>query len=386
MKGCYKQSSHSLEVQEWFAVHDDRIILSPLDLPQEVLHQLLCTLKAKGMQQEEIIKLCHENMRVSMNYACKKCFHLQAAVTGWNYKTGKRPKGGRWSCRACGDRWSGEGKNAVAYVIQWGLAVLTFYGRYGFSEWIKINWNEVHQRWRHWSAERCEYLAKHEPTTPMRDVVISTYETTRLIVGDDIQRILQNHILQGYECEKYAVDTYLWRMNLRRVRFYVGRMGRYGWFCHQRKGLKRHLEDPVFVDKNQLATYWDNRAQQWVAKEDRYFLYTKDFAPKADGSPYADSEPEAFTQEGGGRIKLSAYLRVFGNSKSSPIEPLGEDGDRWALLPEWTCTDNGQPMSLAEINAAITAWRTARLQTRSVRWADQRTGQSARWQAWACSG
>ena len=72
IKGCYKQSSHSLEVQEWFAVHDDRIILSPLDLPQEVLHQLLCTLKAKGMQQEEIIKLCHENMRVSMNYACKK--------------------------------------------------------------------------------------------------------------------------------------------------------------------------------------------------------------------------------------------------------------------------------------------------------------------------
>ena len=140
----------------------------------------------------------------------------------------------------------------------------------------------------------------------MRDVVINTYETTRLIVGDDIQRILHNHMLQGYDCDKTAVDTHLWIMTLRRVRFYVGRMVRYGWFSHQRKGLKRHLEDLVFVQRNQLATYRDSRTGQWVAREDRYFLYARDFAPKADGSPYPDGDPQAFTQEGGGRINLSA--------------------------------------------------------------------------------
>ena len=75
----------------------------------------------------------------------------------------------------------------------------------------------------------------------MRDVVINTYESTRLIVGDEVQRILHNHILQGYDPEKTAVDTQLWFMNYRRVRFYVGRMGRYGWFSHRKppKVLRR---------------------------------------------------------------------------------------------------------------------------------------------------
>ena len=388
LKGSYKQSSHPLEIQEWFVVHDDRIILSPLDLPEPVLQQLFSALRAQGMEAEDIIKLCHENMKVSMNYACKKCYHLQAAVTGWDYKNGKRPKGGRWSCRACSARWSGEDKVAVAYVIQWGDAVLTFYGRYGFSDWIQRNWGEVYQRWRHWSAERCDYLAKHEPTTTMRDVVINTYESTRLIVGDEAQRILHNHILHVYDHEKHAVDTQLWFMNYRRVRFYVGRMGRYGWFSHQRKGLKRLLEDPTFVERNNLTTHYDPQNQQWVAREDQYFLYNKDFAPKADGSPYTANDPELFTQEGGGRIKLSAYLRVFGHSKASPVELLGDDNDRWALLPEWTCDDKGQPMTREDINKVINAWNTKSKRTpaRSVCWEDQKKGPSSAWYAWARNG
>ena len=112
-------------------------------------------------------------------------------------------------------------------------------------------------------------------------------------------------------------------------------------------------------------------------------MYAKDFAPRADGTPYLEIDPEVFTQTGGGRIKFSAYLRLYGDDKETPVEALGEEGDRWALLPKWTCDDKGHPMTLEAINAAIAAWHTRHTLTRSVRWADRKTVSSADWQSWA---
>ena len=107
-------------------------------------------------------------------------------------------------------------------------------------------------------------MAKYEPTTLMRDVAIETYDSVRLIVGDDIQRKLHNHMLHGYDSEKADVDDQLWHLNQRRVRCFIGRMGRYGWFLHQRKGLKRLLEDPEFVRRNRLTTHRNPRKGEQV--------------------------------------------------------------------------------------------------------------------------
>ena len=101
LKGCYKQSAQPLEIQEWFAVHDDRIVINPLDLPEEVLTKLFCALSALGKRHDEIIELCHQNLNASMNYCCRECLNLLSAFSGCIYKTGKRPKGGRWSCTIC---------------------------------------------------------------------------------------------------------------------------------------------------------------------------------------------------------------------------------------------------------------------------------------------
>ena len=102
-----------------------------------------------------------------------------------------------------------------------------------------------------------------------------------------------------------------------------------------------------------------------------------------DGTPYPENHPEVFTQDGGGRIKLSAYLRLYGDDKETPVEASMEAGDRWALLPEWTCDEQGRPMTLEAINQAIAAWKTRSSRTRGVTWADQKTGSAMDWQKWA---
>ena len=104
-----------------------------------------------------------------MGYSCQDCYAIPAAVSGWLYKTGKRVKGGRWRCTACNAPWDGDSDHAVAYVFRWEDTVLTFYGRYGHSDWIRKNWPELHQRWHHWRMERCEYFAKYESFKPLRD-------------------------------------------------------------------------------------------------------------------------------------------------------------------------------------------------------------------------
>ena len=75
---------------------------------------------------------------------------------------------------------------------------MTFYGRHGHSDWFRRNWPELHQRWRHWVYERCEFFSKYEPLNPLRDEPIQTHNSMRLIMDDKLQRAFQNHMLRGY--------------------------------------------------------------------------------------------------------------------------------------------------------------------------------------------
>ena len=60
-------------------------------------------------------------------------------------------------------------------MLRWENSVFTFYGRWGFSGFVKKNWPDVAQRWRHWEVTRLEYYAKHEPHHMLRDEPIETY-------------------------------------------------------------------------------------------------------------------------------------------------------------------------------------------------------------------
>ena len=63
------------------------------------------------------------------------------------------------------------------------------------------------------------------------------------------------------------------------------------------------------------------------ARLDLYFLSPEDFAGN-----YKNDDPGAMTEGGGGRIKRSAFNRVF------PKDVQGPD-----LTTEWACDDEGNP-------------------------------------------
>ena len=147
--------------------------------------------------------------------------------------------------------------------------------------------------------------------------------------------------------------------------------------------MKRLLEDPVFVERDKLKTYRKPRTGDRLPMESAYFPSAKDFCCMPDGAPYPENHPEIFTQSGGGRLKLSAYLRLDGDDKQVPADASPEEGDRWTHLPEWACDDEGRPMTLEDINRVIASWGFR--SSRGVTWADKQTGSAVDWQKWANS-
>jgi hypothetical protein len=257
-----------------------------------------------------------------MGYACDLCFSIMSAVTGWLYKTGKKPKGGRWRCQICNGPWSGESEHAVAYVLTWGNSVLTFYGRWGFSNFVQKTWPEVAERWRHWSTTRLEYYAKYEPQHQLRDAAIETHGSMRLIVHDTFQKHLHNHMLSFYSDKVDEVNDYIWAVYRRRQKFYTATMGRWGTLRQAHSGVQNFLKNKDFCRRNKIQM-----GSNGGARKNLYFLSKEDFAGN-----YMDDQPEAMTKAGGGRVKRSAFNRVF------PQEIQGPE-----LNAEWACDDEGNP-------------------------------------------
>ena len=345
--GEYKNSAYPVEAQRWNCVHEDRIIIKPNDLPEAVLKQLVQTLMNEhSMTKEQVVELLARNLTVSMNFSCEACFAILSAVSGWAYKSGKRCKGGRWSCTVCSHPWNSDSPFAVAYVLRWDGLVFTFYGRWGPSQWIGKNWPEVHCKWIQWEVERTEYYSKYEPLNTVRDVALQTYGSVRVLLNDDTQRALLNHIMKPYMSTQEEVDDWIWKVHWIRLRHYVGRMGRAGWKDQKYLGstkVRKLLADPAFVQRNKISTH-KGPDGNYHACVQYYLLQPQDFACKSDGTPYQHDDEGAMDLERGGRIKLSAYARLFGWSKQKCPE-------RSRPLLAVVCDDQGWPLADTVENA-----------------------------------
>jgi hypothetical protein len=274
-----------------------------------------------GCSDDRLKQLLFENMVVTMNFSCGKCLAILSAVSGWNYKTGKRCTGGRWRCTHCMAGWTGDGAHAVAYKMDWGGQTLLFYGKWGMSKWVETNWPEVHQRWKHWMLVRFEYYAKVEPTTAIRDEPMDTHEKTRLILSHDFERALHNHILGDYLSTDEKYKDLLFEKGMERYKHFVAKGGRSGHLFHIIPGMRKLLTDTEFGKKHQLYTH------QNMTNKKMYMLDRHDFGPL----DCHDDHEDALKKTGGGRVRRKAFNRVFATIKGPDLEA------------QWALDNNGQP-------------------------------------------
>ncbi len=78
-------------------MHDDRVVLNPLELPLETQRGLVMAMNKEdpNLTDLQIAELMYENIEVHMGYSCERCYSIKSFITGWEYNSSKNPKGGR---------------------------------------------------------------------------------------------------------------------------------------------------------------------------------------------------------------------------------------------------------------------------------------------------
>jgi hypothetical protein len=170
-------------------------------------------------------------------------------------------------------------------------------------------------------ADPLRVLRKVEPITAIRDELMETHEKTRVILSHQLERILQNHFLGDYEKEEARYQDILFEKARERYRHFVAKGGRAGHIFHVLPGMRGLLGDAEFSKRHQLAT-WDGRT-----KRKMYLLDKDDFGPM----PCNDDDEEALSRTGGGKVRRTAFQRVFANVKGPELDA------------QWALDDKGRP-------------------------------------------
>ena len=106
-----------------------------------------------------------------------------------------------------------------------------------------------------------------------------------------------------------------------RYRHFVAKGGRSGHLFHVLHGMRGLLNDAEFRKRNQLAT------QNGRTKRKMYLLERDDFGPKDCN----DDDEDALSRTGGGKVRRTAFQRVFANVRGPELEV------------QWALDDQGRP-------------------------------------------